>query len=856
MQISSLSLNNIRSYKNAKIDFLKNGSTLLAGDIGSGKSSLLLAMDFALFGLRTDLPANALLRHGETKGSVAMEFEVDGKQVIVERNLERKPSQQKGESGSASQSAGHIIVDGVKEELTSTEIKSQILDILGYPEKLLRKNKSLLYRYTVYTPQEQMKEILFSKGEERLNTLRHIFGIDKYKTISENAKILARDLKASSKEKAGIASDLHSKKEFLLTIENQMTGLKEQKTKLESELDDFQTKKQETENLLKDAESKLNESRDIQKQIELKAVEMETEKKALKSLETELEILGRKVKNLQSALQNDPENTLRMAESEFRKNQLDLQAAERSKIHILKELEEMEPLREKIAEVNALASAKEQQLTELYRDAKKIDGEITELQIKYQFPEQKIAVLQRDIASIPFVNEKKRGNEKKLQELKQEVALLLNEIKRSEEIMAKFTKDSVCPTCFQKITNAYRGNLELKESEKAKQCHSHIKKREYALSETEKEFAELEKREIELREKDKEIIAVKSSFGEIERLKNELKGKREKILSIEVEVQKIDSARKTMHIMAEKISKSEERFMQIDREISSLNVAVRSSGDRVNMLTRDIKDYKTAVADQLEKFKKMEAFHQHLRLLDNEKWQLNKKLEEFADVEKNFGEMKNLLIEIEKNISMAKQNSARNTQKLEDMTKQNAELSKEVELKEKAKAESQKLTELSTWINDHFSPLMSSIEKHLMAKIQQDFNSLFRNWFSMLIDDPILTARIDNSFEPVIEQNGHQTSFEHLSGGEKTSVALAYRLALNKIVNALSDTIRTKDLLILDEPTDGFSTEQLDKVRDVLEDLNLKQILIVSHEEKVESFVDHIVRFKKENGISRVTVAY
>ena len=64
--------------------------------------------------------------------------------------------------------------------------------------------------------------------------------------------------------------------------------------------------------------------------------------------------------------------------------------------------------------------------------------------------------------------------------------------------------------------------------------------------------------------------------------------------------------------------------------------------------------------------------------------------------------------------------------------------------------------------------------------------------------------------------------------------------------------IKTKDLLILDEPTDGFSSEQLDKVRDVLERLNLRQTLVVSHESKIESFVENVVRISKQEGVSLV----
>ena len=57
---------------------------------------------------------------------------------------------------------------------------------------------------------------------------------------------------------------------------------------------------------------------------------------------------------------------------------------------------------------------------------------------------------------------------------------------------------------------------------------------------------------------------------------------------------------------------------------------------------------------------------------------------------------------------------------------------------------------------------------------------------------------------------------------------------------------------MLDEPTDGFSSEQLDKVRDVLEQLNMKQVIIVSHESKIESFVENVIRVQKQESVSVV----
>ena len=56
----------------------------------------------------------------------------------------------------------------------------------------------------------------------------------------------------------------------------------------------------------------------------------------------------------------------------------------------------------------------------------------------------------------------------------------------------------------------------------------------------------------------------------------------------------------------------------------------------------------------------------------------------------------------------------------------------------------------------------------------------------------------------------------------------------------------------MDEPTDGFSDEQLDRVRMVLDELKTEQIIIVSHESKIESFVDRIIRLEKNEHVTKV----
>ncbi|MGZ7048150.1 MAG: AAA family ATPase, partial [Methanobacterium sp.] len=150
-------------------------------------------------------------------------------------------------------------------------------------------------------------------------------------------------------------------------------------------------------------------------------------------------------------------------------------------------------------------------------------------------------------------------------------------------------------------------------------------------------------------------------------------------------------------------------------------------------------------------------------------------------------------------------------------------------------------------------PTLSLIEKHVLQKRYEEFNDDFQKWFSILIEDTSKTAKIDEEFTPIVEQDGFQQEISYLSGGEKTSVALAYRLALNNVVQKVCLGMKS-NLLILDEPTDGFSREQLYKVREILNELNCPQIIIVSHERELGSFADNVFRVEKVDGNSCVTL--
>ena len=60
------------------------------------------------------------------------------------------------------------------------------------------------------------------------------------------------------------------------------------------------------------------------------------------------------------------------------------------------------------------------------------------------------------------------------------------------------------------------------------------------------------------------------------------------------------------------------------------------------------------------------------------------------------------------------------------------------------------------------------------------------------------------------------------------------------------------NLLILDEPTDGFSKEQLIKVIDILKQIECEQMIIVSHERDLTSLADYIFKVTKTSSSSKI----
>ncbi len=681
MLLKKLIIKNLRSFENQEIIFPK-GSILLSGDIGAGKTTVLLGVEFALFGLQPSQKAASLLKNDKDNGTVILEFEIENKKVIIERSLKRNKN-------SISQEYTSLTIDNEKFEESVTEIKSKVLNLLNYPSEFAKKT-NLLYRFTVYTPQEEMKQIVLESREVRLDILRHVFGIDKYKRIQENADILSSRLREKIRINEALLSDLDRLKAILEEKEKNSSDLKKIKEEIDEKHKQFLEIKYLKELALKEIEEKINEK---------KMLENEKEKSVILILEKKQQVL----------------------------------------IH-------------------------QKNIDDLYKDIKEAK--------KLDFGEDKYNSLNQ---RIKYQQEKEEEYQKSYIENVGKIKSFESKIVEINELIKKIYGLDKCPTCLQNVLEEYKKNI-LEKANREKQ-------------ETENLIKDLKN--------NKEIIS--SEISDIKKTKEDfLKQKSEFDI---------------LKFRLENIKEKEKRKDEIEVQKNFLEKDISILQEQILTIEKAIKEF--------EKFDII----------------FKERTKELEQAKKNESDIAIKKVEIFKEI--------------EFVNREIKEKNREIEEKNRLTQKTEKMKGLEYWLTEKFLSLILFTEKQVMITLKEQFSNLFSRWFSALVSDS-LTAKIDDDFSPRIEQKDYELDYSFLSGGERTAIALSYRLALNQVINSLLSNLKTSNIIILDEPTDGFSAQQLEKMREVLRELNTEQLIIVSHEQRMEDFVDNIIRIRKKDGISEI----
>jgi DNA repair protein SbcC/Rad50 len=854
MILKNIALENIRSYKDKTVIDFPYGRTLFQGDIGSGKSTILSAVEFALFGLG-DIDANHLLRVGATTGSVFLEFESNKQHYKVFRSLSRRRDK-------IIQNEGYLYENGTKSSYSVSELKTKILDIIKINERTETKTTSVVYRYAVYTPQEMMKQILSSNSEKRLDILRRAFGIEEYSTAKRNSEKFLSGIRVLLRTKKDLVADLDDYRSTLKNKNELVSNTKNDIKKLSCSVEALEQQ-------LRTLDIQLSHLTKIKEQL----LELEL---ALRSCKTSL-------------AKCEKDRTIRIEETNRLRQDL-AKAAESEKIVLdlgprYKDLifnrSELTTLADCALQYDRLTSEKLRLETQIKNEREKLSSESATLkndidEMGEQLEREQVetskldALLQQESILNEKVNEMdllRKAMEDVTGTISQAMARLHSVEKEISKEQTEINKifelshQAVCPCCGQRLTPEHVSEM----VEKFNQSKDVLKLECSSLQEN-----------IEVSEGEKKELAI--SINELERLNSELHSIRVRISALHVRKSTLDAISEKMRqkiirldLLAEK-SESDQHGIQEKAQLGSIfgrleslsnaksqyencqNTIAIYQNDNVEKRYLDslsMAQSKEKTVEQLESIQKsvaeldqeIEGIRDEIPKLESSSKLKNSEIAKLPQIESE-------KLSIVDQLSMEKQELAVKNSIVKDTVEHIVEMEKKIESLEKKFEGLQYMENVGRWLDECFIPSLDIIETHVMATINEGFGHLFQKWFNLLVDSPDIIVELDQCFAPVVHQNGHMMEVNTLSGGEKTAVAMAYRLALNEVIKRLANM--DDNLLILDEPTDGFSKEQMYQLKYVFDGLNASQVIIVSHEKELEGFVECTCRVIKDGDCSRV----
>jgi exonuclease SbcC len=275
MRIELVYLENIRSHVKSTVFFSK-GFNCLVGGLGCGKSSILYAIDFALFGDPLGRSYNYLLREDAESGKVTVQFFQNGKSYKISRGLRRRGKKISQDLDELKLFENEKLIANLKSDAVAEQLKS----ITGFDKEL--------FREIVWVRQEHLKQLLDATPRERQKRLDELFGLSDYEIAWSNLAGYQREYEG---EKKAYEKD------------PDIVGMEKLNTEYNRTVEEFSV----LEIKIQEITQKLNQTKKELEKIDSKLKKLEAEK-------TLIETLKRKEAQLQANLANIEESSARVAQ--------------------------------------------------------------------------------------------------------------------------------------------------------------------------------------------------------------------------------------------------------------------------------------------------------------------------------------------------------------------------------------------------------------------------------------------------------------------------------------------------------------------------------------------------------------
>jgi len=237
--ITSIELGDFLSHSNTKLEFQK-GVTVFVGDNGAGKSSIIDAITFSLFGQHSRKTNKSLIKRGSNQGFVKISFSINDKQYEAVRKIHNK------EPLFAQFSE---IVNDDRIELAVGERKQFGESMTHEIEKIIGLDFEKL-KIASIVQQGELNAIINAKPKEFKELLNAIIGIDKLDVASESMKIVNKEFREKIRERIGyddtdiekLSQDLEIYQKEIKEAKPEKNQLEVKQEKLHNEVDDLRKK--------------------------------------------------------------------------------------------------------------------------------------------------------------------------------------------------------------------------------------------------------------------------------------------------------------------------------------------------------------------------------------------------------------------------------------------------------------------------------------------------------------------------------------------------------------------------------------------------------------------------------------
>ena len=394
--IHSIELIDFLAHHDTKLDF-SNDATVFVGQNGAGKSSIIDAITFSLFGAHTRKNNKSLIRRGANKSLVKVDFSANGKNYRTVRQIDTKGTltaqflEKNGEDFIP-------IAEGERKQFGES-MTEEVEKVLGINfEKL---------KIASIVQQGELNSIIKAKPKEFKELLNTIIGIDRLDVAVESMKEVLKEFRKDIQTKHGFDdTQIELLENRMNEFQNEITNSKPMMKKLEEEKQVRETKiiqiEQEVEKdsvkeiqlreLEDQKEELLSYAKETIKKIQREVMEEERKVNECKGcfsivskrgeIESRLFKLEEELQTISKELVESEKKKIRFEEQGEFANRLELKDGKcpvcDSKVDHLNPLFQKEHLEEEIKTLNRKISQTKEKQVELEDSIEKINDELRE----------------------------------------------------------------------------------------------------------------------------------------------------------------------------------------------------------------------------------------------------------------------------------------------------------------------------------------------------------------------------------------------------------------------------------------------------------------------------------------------